>query len=365
MTLVIEDSDVAAALPMADCIEAMEVAYSDYAARGAINIPRIRYRSETSDPQTMFGSNIHIGTTPTYDTAAIRVGGSAQTRDPADRGAQRPKPGDSNWGFICLIYMRTGELLAIIQEFLLSGIRVGATSGLAAKHLAGAEASTVAMFGSGKLARTNLEALVQVRPVRRVNVFSPTREHRERYAKEMSAQLEIDVVPFDAPRDAMLGAEIVCCATNAGYISGEPVVYGHWLEPGQLVISLQNSDRNFTKSEVDEATMVRSKIIVINDRESVESNEQRELLDPIERGTVTWDKIFTLGDIVTGHAGAKTQPEDIIYYKNNTGMGIQMAAAGAKIYRRARELGLGHEIPTEWFGSDLTAWYERGFFPSA
>ena len=363
MTLVLSDEDVARVMPMEVCIEAMETAYRDH-ARGAVNIPRIRYISPTTTP-AVYGSNIHIGTTPTYDTAAIRIGGSARSPDPRARAERASGHGGRNWGFIVLIDMLTGQPLAFIQEFLLSGVRVGATSGVAAKYLAPADAQTVCMFGSGKLARTDLEALVQVRPVRSVKVYSPTKEHREEFAREMEQQLEIEVTPVDGPREAMQGAEIVCCATNAGYVSGEPVFDGDWLEPGQFVISLQNSDANFKKSEVDEKTFARSSFICINDRDSVYSNGQRELLDPIEAGLVSWDRICTLGEVVSGTSSLEAKPGDIVYYKNSTGMGIQMSAAGALIYRKAVEAGVGNEIPTEWFGSDLSYWHSRGFYPSA
>lgn len=365
MTLVLTDDDVAQLLPMADCIEAMETAFRDHAAGGGINIPRIRYRSETSDPEVMYGSNIHIGTTPSYDAAAIRIGGSARGREPGAQGARTAKHENRNWGFICLIDMRTGEPLAFIQEFLLSGIRVGATSGVAAKYLAPPNAQTVCMFGSGKLARTDLEALALVRPVRKVKVFSPTKEHREEFAREMQQLLEIEVTAVDDPREAMRDTEIVCCATNAGYVSGKPVFDGEWLVPGQFVISLQNSDANFKKSEVDNTTFVRSSLICINDKESVYSNGQRELLDPIDEGLISWDKICTLGEVVAGTNKVHAGPDDIVYYKNSTGMGIQMSAAGAMIHRKAVEAGIGYEVPTELFGSDLSGWYERGFYPSA
>ena len=364
MTLVLEDDHVAQLLPMVDCIDAMEIAFRDF-ANGGINLPRIRYRSATSDPDVTYGSNIHIGTVPSLDVAAVRLGGSARPTEVRGQAAQAPAPGERSWGFICLISMRTGELLAIIQEFLLSGVRVGATSGLAVKHIARDDVSTVGMYGSGKLARTNLEAFVRVRPIRRVKVYSPTVAHREAFASEMSAQLEIEVTAVDDPREVVRGVDVVCCATNAGYVSGEPVLDGNWLEPGQLIISLQNSDPNFLKSEVDDTTLARSSAIVLNDRESVFANNQQELLGPIERGLVSWDQITLLGDIVAGKTRLDPSADRIVYYKNNTGMGIQMAAAGAKIYAKAVEQGVGHEIPTEWFGSDLTAWYERGFFPSA
>ena len=299
-------------------------------------------------------------TPPRYASAE-----APRSTKPNAQGERSPKFENRNWGFIVLIDMQTGRPLAFIHEFYLSGIRVGATSGVAAKYLAPPDAQTVGMFGSGKLARTDLEALVQVRPVRSVKVYSPTKEHREEFASEMSQQLEIEVTPVDNPREAMEGTDIVCCATNAGYVSGKPVFDGDWLEPGQFVISLQNSDANFKKSEVDDTTFARSAFICINDRDSVYSNNQIELLDPIEQGLVSWDRICTLGEVVAGTTALEAQPGDIVYYKNSTGMGIQMAAAGALIYRKAVDAGVGQEIPTEWFGSDLTYWYDKGFYPSA
>ena len=89
------------------------------------------------------------------------------------------------------------------------------------------------------------------------------------------------------------------------------------------------------------------------------------MLDPLDKGIISWDKIITLGEIVSGIVPVNHKPNEIVYYKNSTGMGIQMAAAGALIYQNAKKMGLGKEIPTEWFGSDLTDWYTKGFFPSA
>ena len=69
--------------------------FRDFAS-GGVNIPRIRYRSPTSDPQVVYGSNIHIGTVPSLDVAAVRLGGSPQGVQAGDRGAQARKPGDRN-----------------------------------------------------------------------------------------------------------------------------------------------------------------------------------------------------------------------------------------------------------------------------
>ena len=367
MTLVLSDEDVARVLPMADCIEAMETAYRDHALSGAVNIPRIRYVSPTTTPGTVYGSNIHIGTTPSCDTAAIRIGGSARSTKPNAQGERSPKFENRNWGFIVLIDMQTGRPLAFMQEFYLSGIRVGATSGVAAKYLAPPGAQTVGMFGSGKLARADLEALVRVRPVRSVKVYSPTKEHREEFAREMAQQLEIEVTPVDGPREAMEGTEIVCCATNAGYVSGRAGV--------RRGLARTWSVRDFAAEQRRQLQEVRGGRDDVRPQQPSSASTigiacsrtaSASCSTPSRPGLVSWDKhLHAGGGRCRERARIEAKPGDIVYYKNSTGMGIQMSAAGALIYRKAVEAGVGNEIPTEWFGSDLSYWYDKGFYPSA
>lgn len=95
MTLVLEDDHVAQLLPMADCIDAMEIAFRDF-ANGGVNLPRIRYRSATSNPDVTYGSNIHIGTVPSLDVAAVRLGGSARSTAAPGQSAEARGPGERN-----------------------------------------------------------------------------------------------------------------------------------------------------------------------------------------------------------------------------------------------------------------------------
>ena len=55
MTLIITDEDVKRLLPMADCIEAMRVAFRDFAGGIAVNRPRVRYLARHLDPPGLSG----------------------------------------------------------------------------------------------------------------------------------------------------------------------------------------------------------------------------------------------------------------------------------------------------------------------
>ena len=89
-----------------------------------------------------------------------------------------------------------------------------------------------------------------------------------------------------------------------------------------------------------------------------------ELLDLIDEGKIGWDRVCELGQVLIGTHPGRTSDQQIIYYKSNTGVCIQFAAAGALIYETCRKRGLGRELPTEWFGTDLSEWTAKGFMPS-
>jgi len=130
-----------------------------------------------------------------------------------------------------------------------------------------------------------------------------------------------------------------------------------------LVTTIANSDGVHRRTEADATTMIRSDLIVLNNKETAIQNQQRELLDLIDEGKLHWKKVCELGEILIGKNPGRTSDQDVIYYKSNTGVGIQFAAAGALIYQACKKAGLGRELPTEWFGTDLRDWIDKAFTP--
>jgi ornithine cyclodeaminase/alanine dehydrogenase-like protein (mu-crystallin family) len=365
MTIIITDEDVKRLLPMRDCIEAMRVAFSDLASGAAVNRPRMRYLASHPDPERKYLANVHVGAVPSFGIACVRAG-SQVIRPPSAANDRRlyENPQACNWGIIILYSIETAEPLALMHEFRLSGMRVGATTAVAIDQIARADAATLGLFGTGKQARCTLEAVQLVRPIRRVNVYSPSAAHRAAFAHDMSRD-GIDVVAVDEPPDVVAGADIVCCATTAM----KPVFDGDSLEEGQVVVSIANSDVTNKRSEVDRRTYERATTVIINDWESVIENDQTELLDPIKDGVIRREQVHELGDLILGKVRLSQPPRQgpgkgVIYYKNNSGLAIQFAAAGGIVYRKALAEGSNKTIPTEWLGSDLSAYYQAGFRPS-
>jgi ornithine cyclodeaminase/alanine dehydrogenase-like protein (mu-crystallin family) len=360
--LLISDAEVRQVLKMPECIEAMERAFAEAAEGIAVNRPRTRYKVPPDLDKPGYMANIIPGAVPSSGVAALRYD-STIVQERLISGKKRmdfPSPKKRSWGFVLLFSLETGEPLALIHDFSLSAIRVGATTGVAHRALAKRDARVVGLLGSGNEARRNLEAISLVRKIESVKVYSPNREHRERFAEEMTELLNVEVEPVARPEAVIKGADIVMCATN----SSEPVFDGSWLEPGQFVTTLVNTDGVHRRTEADPTTMIRSDLIVLNNTETAIQNQQRELLDLIDQGKIGWEKVCELGEVLIGKHPGRTSDRQIIYYKSNTGVGIQFAAAGALIYQACRKKGLGRELPSEWFGADLSEWMDKGFYPS-
>jgi alanine dehydrogenase len=346
MPIVITDEDAARLLSIPEAIEAMRIAFRDLAQGRAVNPPRLRYGIATPDPARRYTANIHAGAVESYRVACVRAGSSftVATDDP-----QRKALADSdapNWTIIILYDLVSGEPLAFMHESYLSGFRVGATSALAVAEAARADASVLGLFGTGQQAFPNCRAICAVRPIRRVQVYSPNPEHRQAFVKRMAGE-PVEVVAVEDPREVVRGAHVICCATS----TKQPVLDGDWLEQGQMVITIANSDVLNTRREVDEKTFARASDIIINDWDSVAANRQVELLEPIEKGLVKRENVHELGAIIAGKAKLRRDPGAIIYYKNNTGLAMQFAACGAIIHRKLAAEGTNRTIPREWFAS--------------
>jgi ornithine cyclodeaminase/alanine dehydrogenase-like protein (mu-crystallin family) len=347
MPIVITDDDAIRLLSMPEAIEAMRIAFRDLADGKAINPPRLRYSTDTADPQRRYFANIHAGAVQSYQTACVRAGSHFMLMD--EKSGQRrtlDNPDPVNWSVIILYDLANGEPLAFMHETHLSGFRVGATTGLAVSECARPDAEILGLFGTGNQAVPNCRAICTVRPIKQVKVFSPSAEHRQAFKQRMAAD-KVEVIPVDDPREVVRGVHIVCCATNAI----TPVLQGAWLEPGQMVVTIANSDVIETRSEVDEETFARARDIIVNDWEGVVANRQIELLHPIEKGVVKRKQVHELGDIVAGKVTVRQTPGEILYYKNNTGLAIQFAACGAILFKKLIAEGTNRTIPRDWFAS--------------
>jgi len=353
VTLLLSNEDVEAALSMTDCLDAMEIAYRDLGVMHGGNGIRCEILTPTSRDDALYSLLTMSGVSPRFGVGAVRINSDILTWPESSSGTRRVKvpaaPNDRYCGLVLLFSTHTGEPLAIYPDGVVQRMRVGATSGLAAKYLARTDAREVALLGTGWQAGGQAMAIASVRSLERIRCYSPICERREAFALEMQAKLGIEVVAIATAREAAAGADIVLCATN----SLQPVLAEEWLEPGMHVSSL-------SRLELAANVASAADIIFIHVRDA-ESKTVRtagaDLARDLDGRKAALSSMIAqtprpeLSDLLLGRAAGRRSNSDISLFLNYAGLGYQFAATGYVIYTKARERGLGRKLDTGLFTS--------------
>jgi ornithine cyclodeaminase/alanine dehydrogenase-like protein (mu-crystallin family) len=198
------------------------------------------------------------------------------------------------------------------------------------------DATTVGLFGTGRQAKTQLEAVCEVRRIRRVDVFSRNAERCAIFAEEMSNALRTEVVPAMRPDLAVMEKDIVITATSAK----TPVFEGRFVADGT---HLNVVGSNFlSKAEIDVDAVRRSDIIVCDSIEACRL-EAGDFVAACEAGVTCYENMHDLAAVVTGQATGRATSEDVTLFKS-VGLAIEDVALGHEVLRRAREAGVGRAI---------------------
>lgn len=350
--LVLSNEDAEAVLRMDDCIAALDLTYRAAADGYAVNGRRSDMITGTARTDAVYCLKMVGGVVPELRVGAMRLNSDILTF-PETNGKRRKvkvpaAPGDRWVGLVLLFSTETGEPLAIFPDGVVQRMRVGATSGLAVRHLARSDAGRLAILGSGWQAGAQAMAAAAVRPLSEIRCFSPNAENCRRFAAELEERLDIRTVAAQTPQSAVLGADIVLCATN----SLSPVLNRTWLEPGMHIGSIR--DRELSPDVITAADRVvihhpdnmGSEHLVVADDVEYSEGEKQITSDPSLRRFIGAPD---LADLVAGRAQGRSSDEEITCFLNYHGLGYQFAAVGEAFYRRASEAGLGRSLPGEWF----------------
>lgn len=236
-------------------------------------------------------------------------------------------PGAGARYLISLIDLASGELLAIVDGRRITDMRTAAASGAVAGKLQFDRPPDVAILGSGRQARAQLRCLNEVLSMATVSVYSPTAENRARFAKEMSAELGLDIVAADSAEEAVRGKPVVLAATKSR--SSEPVVLGDWLADCRLLMAVGNTRAQF--KEIDTHSVGLAKRIVVDSEHALA--EAGELVEAVDEGVLSREKVQVLSSLM--QPGADLPETGLVLFKS-VGTALQDLSLASRCYEKMR-----------------------------
>ena len=232
--------------------------------------------------------------------------------------------------------MDTGEMIAIVHCHKIGAFRTAAVSAVAAKYLSPENASSVGLYGSGRIAEGQLEAVCAVRPIKTARVYSRDPEKRMAFCKRVSERLGIKMIPAESPEEVPREADIVITATT----SETPVLRGEWLvRPGLMIAA---GAKHWYTRELDGEVIRKSQLVVVDDKAQSQAG-CGALLWAIGHGLTTWDRVKEFGEVVVGRLPIPDFKSSVITFCSH-GLGITDVAIASKAYELAKAAGLGTTI---------------------
>jgi ornithine cyclodeaminase len=314
---------------MPDLINVFERAYREK-ARGAATLHPRQTIAYPPGQGYYVDSAIRLlpGFLPAAESAAMRIY-PVYHDEPIDETG--PRVLDYTMGQELLLYYRYGhamELAAIFSGRHIMDLRTAAPTGVATRHMARADATTLGVVGAGRHAPWQIRAVCAVRPIERVRIFSPTPARREGVARELAAELDIDVAAVDDVEQAVRDTEVVITVTNAN----RPVLDGSWLMPGAHVNVI-------ARGEIDEGTILRADTIACSWREQIVRDvpDFRPVADLIRSGRIGEERFRDLDDCLDG---PEERDADAVSLFLSQGVGLWDAAVAPWAYERL--VGAGH-----------------------
>jgi ornithine cyclodeaminase/alanine dehydrogenase len=243
----------------------------------------------------------------------------------------------SGFATILLLHGVTGVPLCVMDGGYITATRTGAAGAVAAKYLARPDAEEVAIIGAGTQGRLQLRALLEVRGIKGVRVYDTVSEWARSYVEEMSHELpELAFSAVSDVREAVQGADIVVTATP----STHPLVQAGWISPG-VHINAVGADAP-GKQELDPHIFIGAKVVV--DKLS-QCRLIGETQHPLSLGLIAEEDIHAeIGEITAGMKPGRENDEEVTLF-DTTGVAIQDVAAASRVYKRAKERGIGTVFP--------------------
>jgi ornithine cyclodeaminase/alanine dehydrogenase-like protein (mu-crystallin family) len=309
LPLYLTEAEVESLLGPADALEAVEGSFRRLAAGAVDNRPRERLRLEGGVFAVMSAVDreLHLAGLKSYTWLP-----------------------DGTPFVVVLFDTATAQIAGVIEADKLGQLRTGAASGVAARYLARAGATSLGVIGCGWQALSQVACIREAVPaIERVVAYCRTPERLQEFCREAGAEAG------ESHRDSA-GCDIVVTVTTAK----DPVLRGEWLRPGALVCAVGANEPR--ARELDNVVLERAAFVCCDSREQARL-ESGDLIEPVEAGVLDWLEVHELQEVVAGELEGRQSDDDIVLFKSN-GIAAWDIAIGSVALAMARERGVGREL---------------------
>jgi ornithine cyclodeaminase len=295
--LFITKEKIASLLPMEECIVVMEKMFRSLAAGECLQPLRNIMRLPD-------GSGV-LGMMPGYVATHEVMGIKVITVFHANSESGLP----SHQGIVILFDAKHGQPLMLFDALEITAIRTAAASAVATKLLSRKDSSTLAIIGSGEQAKRHIEAMLLVRNIKQINIWSRNEKNANHLVNELSGEYNLNIHVKKNVQQAVANADIICTVTA----SKEPVVMADWISAGTHINAVGSSTA--AARELDTATIIKSKLFT--DRYESLFNEAGDFLIPKKEGAINDKHVKAeIGEVLSGIKTGREHEEEITVFKS-------------------------------------------------
>jgi len=238
-------------------------------------------------------------------------------------------------GIVFVIDSVSGEILSIMDGEYLTALRTGAASGLATRCFARKDAQVLALFGCGSQGRTQLEAVICEREIKKVLVFDKQKGAADTFIHEMQQKFQMEMV-YSEDNSVLKEADIICTATN----STAPLFRREEVKEGVHINAIGSFQPHM--QELDPWLIRDAKVFL--DQTDPCLKESGDLIRPMLEGIISKSDISgEIGDFLLNRISGRESEDQITLFKS-VGVAIQDYAVAIDIYNNSLKEGFGQEI---------------------
>lgn len=322
--LLLNEHDLSTCLDYQELQHAMAQALMNYSSGKASNFPRAVFPvKQDNSPMGVMVAVDHDKLLLGYKVITVFHGNHTKQLNP-------------HQGIVACLDPNTGKVQAILDGFFVTAVRTAAVSAVATNYLSRNNSSTLALVGSGTQALEHIKAISKIRPIKRLLIYSRTKESYKKLYHQLDGYPFQEVLFFESPQDAVKNADVVvtCTSSKNTLLSIDDFPKGCHINvvgacrPNEIEVNFLGSQK--AKIYLDSYKSCMS-----------ESEEVKQLT----QNPLLYEQMILgeLGSLLNNKIRGRERETDITIFKS-VGIAIEDVFAANYFYKKAMQMHIGQQI---------------------